>query len=1472
MFVNDRRTAGGKRVRGARSMAAAAVIGMAAGTVGAQQPDALDIHRSRVTGLAAFVKAADGGAVPVQPRPGRTRIQPMDFLGQYGELFGVADPGNQLVLAKTETDALGHRHTTYHQVHQGIEVFAGVLKVHQNAGGQVVAANGDFFPISPKLNTDPTLDRQSAISTAKAYLPVSDPFVERADLVIVDPGWYGDSALGAHLAYHVVLTAPEAFVRQAFFIEAHSGALLDSWNMIHTAKFRQIYDGGGTGSIPGTLARSEGDSPTGDADVDAAYDYFSDVYDYYFRAFGRDGIDDQGLVMRATVNSTLPPCPNAFWSGDLEQMVFCAGTVTDDVVGHELTHGVTQFTANLIYQNQPGQLNESFSDIFGELVDLFNGDAAFAGTPGGPSWPTHPTGPGLDTPNNLRSECSVTYTYPPNYIDGVRWLIGEDALAFGGAFRDMWDPTCLGNPDSANSDLQICSVGDNGGVHDGMTIPCHAFVMVTDGKSFNGHTVNAIGPIKSGAVWYRALTTYLTPGADFQDAYWALNQAAADLVGTFPNDPRTGAPSTDEFTADDAAQVNQALLAVEMDTPGRCGQSTDVLDSDPPAECATQTPIFAEDFSSGLSGWTVSHTGGATPYDWVITTDPLPFGRPGQAAYCADLDSSCYGADEMAVHQLESPAINLPASLNFPTLAVTHFMASELGWDGGHVKISVNGGQWQVLPASTFYYNGYNQPLLTADQGNTNPLAGREAFHGAGGGWGTSLAYLGGLVSGGESIRLRFDFGKDSCAGVEGWYVAQVRVYDCTASADCNNNGLPDEVETEGGGHQDVVVQHPSSHGTALFADADIGVAVAQRFTLFLPKTVHTVSIWGGYYPGNTPAPDDFTVIFHQDDPNFGYPVPGTRVSTQAHVPATRVKSGFTLAGVDEWGVTLALAEPVDLSPGTYWVEIFNDTGGYDDFFIWTMSDYTIGVNNCAAAGQTPGVYWSAYTFNMSIELIAHFVGSDCSGNGVPDECEPDCQPNGVADDCDIVAGTSLDVNANKIPDECDDCVADADCADALFCNGAEVCSDGLCAPGPDPCPNKLCDEQLDKCVDCLTNGHCDDGVFCNGPENCDAEGTCQPGTSPCQEGQKCVENDRRCIWCSSDADCDDGVYCNGAETCEDGDCLQGDDPCPGALCDEATQACADCFDEADCDDGVFCNGEEACVDASCQAGDDPCPDQECCEEAEACGPCPCTSDADCDDGDPCTEDRCVGSACVNTVILGCDDDDLDGVRNGLDRCPNTPSGADVDKHGCSCDQLDDDHDGVDNCDDLCPGSPATRQIDENGCACNQLDDDGDGVHNCEDRCPATAPEQEVDGDGCAWNQADDDRDGVHNDADYCPGTNPGATVDANGCSATQRTTDQDGDGVVDVHDHCLGTMAGETVDQMGCSASQLAARGSEAGAMVPGLDGATATGEGGGTGGSSGGGGGACGVLGMINVAFALGGLIVLQFASRRRRRRQHR
>jgi len=880
---------------------------------------------SKATGAATFLTSDDGQPLAVNPRRAAAvaAVDPkLQVLAQYGAPFGVTDAANQLQLVKVDTDLLGQVHTTYQQVHDGIEVFSGVLKLHQDAAGAFLGMNGDFYAIPAKLDTMPTVTPETALATALEAVELAAADVEENQLVIVDPGWYGDPVVGPRLAHHIIIKDMTVPLREAFFVDAQSGEVLDRWSMMHAARQRQIYDGQTLEGLPGVLARSEGDPPVATPeDVNRAYDYYQDVYDYFLNAFGRDSIDGNGLTLVATVNSNAPNCPNAFWNG--QQMVFCDGAVTDDIVGHELAHGVTQYTANLIYQNQPGQLNESFSDVFGELIDLYNGGAESAGAPTATPFGNHPTGLGQDAPNFPRgsicsSSATLDITAPAalaqsiaggpvssgpdltsgglsgdvvavdpvtacdgdlplaneaalngnialvefggcadserllnlqdagaigvifvndddafplqgvagggssiaipsivipasvgaairaeldvgpvtvtmrslGYVDGVRWMMGEDAAVFGGAIRDMWNPPCEGHPDVGSSALQTCNPLDSGGVHSGSGIPNHAFAMLTDGKTFNGVTVNGIGPIKAGAIWYRALTVYLTPASDFDDSVQSFLQAANDLVGFDPNDPRDGLPSGNPITTADVQSVLDALTAVEMPSGEACGAGDNVLDAVEPARCLNRTTIFAEDFESGAVGWSVSNSAPPTPYDWELTVDALPYAVPGVAYYCANADiGDCNAQDESAVHSLTSPLLTVPFDAPHVRVSFNHLMASEGGWDGGNLKIDVNGNGWQVVPRTAFTYNSVNAPINTIGQGNTNPLAGEAGWTGAGGGWGRSVADLSGLVVPGDTLQLRFDFGKDGCSGIDGWYVDDVDVYNC---GDCDADGAAD--------------------------------------------------------------------------------------------------------------------------------------------------------------------------------------------------------------------------------------------------------------------------------------------------------------------------------------------------------------------------------------------------------------------------------------------------------------------------------------------------------------------------------------------------------------------------------------------------------------------------------------------------------------------------------------------------------
>ncbi len=138
------------------------------------------------------------------------------------------------------------------------------------------------------------------------------------------------------------------------------------------------------------------------------------------------------------------------------------------------------------------------------------------------------------------------------------------------------------------------------------------------------------------------------------------------------------------------------------------------------------------------------------------------------------------------MQRLESQEITIPAGATAPRMSFDHWVATEEGWDGGNLKISVNGGAWQLISATNFIYNPYNLTMNTAGQGNTSPwLASRASTGGDGGkvdgSWGRSIINLQPYATAGDKVKIRFELGNDGCGGTFGWYIDDVSVYRCTA-------------------------------------------------------------------------------------------------------------------------------------------------------------------------------------------------------------------------------------------------------------------------------------------------------------------------------------------------------------------------------------------------------------------------------------------------------------------------------------------------------------------------------------------------------------------------------------------------------------------------------------------------------------------------------------------------------------------
>jgi thermolysin len=262
------------------------------------------------------------------------------------------------------------------------------------------------------------------------------------------------------------------------------------------------------------------DGPTVDAHVYQGY-----VNDYYFKRYGRRGLDDDNLeidgivhpLARSQANSQPPDVVNAYINnasyygngvmlygdGDGSIYTYLAGGL--DVVAHEMTHGVTDYTSNLIYRDESGALNEAFSDIMATAVEFFY----------------QPAGSGLEKAD---------------------WLIGEDVLLVSpGYLRSLSNPNAVGGPDHYSLRRFIGTDNDNGGVHYNMTIATHAFYLAVAGgqNRVSGMTVTGVGMNnleRMERIFYRGWVFLMGPNSQFTDARAATLQAASDLYGANSNE------------------------------------------------------------------------------------------------------------------------------------------------------------------------------------------------------------------------------------------------------------------------------------------------------------------------------------------------------------------------------------------------------------------------------------------------------------------------------------------------------------------------------------------------------------------------------------------------------------------------------------------------------------------------------------------------------------------------------------------------------------------------------------------------------------------------------------------------------------------------------------------------------------------------------------------------------------------------
>lgn len=462
---------------------------------------------------------------------------------------------DEFQIQKVEIDDLGMAHTRVRQTIGGVPVWEGEAIVHLKNDGELSTVT-DELKENLLVNTEPAISEKEAFDIAvnsyrgKAELGGGDSkiqlYVYRAQdrdrLVyrVETPRILGDAEPSAPVV----------------FVDAQTGENVLEYNNLQTGSGSSLYSGtvtidtsssGGTFYMEDLTRRmgtfnmnNTGSTTTGTGGTQSRYTGTDDVwsataeragvdahygaaktYDYYKNVHGRNGINGSNGpgTTAAGANSAISLVAsrvhfganynNAFWYqnkmsyGDGNGSTF-SPLVTLDIAGHEMTHGVTENSANLTYQNESGALNESMSDVFGAMVELY----ADGGSPTADTW-------------KIGEDC---YTPSNGTSDALRYMDDPHRAGNGGYTSDD-------DPDHYAE--RYTGTADSGGVHINSGIANKAFYLAVVGGTHHrsGVTVTGIGATDAARIWYRSLTVYMTSGTNFAGARTAMLNSATDLFG-----------------------------------------------------------------------------------------------------------------------------------------------------------------------------------------------------------------------------------------------------------------------------------------------------------------------------------------------------------------------------------------------------------------------------------------------------------------------------------------------------------------------------------------------------------------------------------------------------------------------------------------------------------------------------------------------------------------------------------------------------------------------------------------------------------------------------------------------------------------------------------------------------------------------------------------------------------------------------
>lgn len=468
-----------------------------------------------------------------------------------------ADYGFKLL--SVEKDPLGMAHYRYRQTYKSMDMEATMFIVHVK-NNKIISVNGSVFnqihPVSaPVITESEALGKSLDYVQAELYRWQSPMMEKLLKEQTNNPSasWYPKGELmlapvngepkdaAYRLVYRFDIYAEKPLRREYVFIDAATGAVIYTKNRIHTGDilstavtaysgvreivadsvnsttYRLRETGRGNGIQTYNLQQTTNYTNTDFLDTDNYWDnvngqldqYAGDAhwgaektYDFYNVKFGRNSIDGNGFALLSYVHYDVN-YTNAFWDGT--EMTYGDGDGGNytpftalDVTGHEISHGLTEFTSGLNYSYESGAMNESFSDCMGNAIRHY-------GKPSGT----------------------------------INWLIGDEIST--SAFRSMSDPNSYGDPDTYQGTNWATGAGDNGGVHTNSGVMNHWFYLLTEGgtgTNDNGdaYTVAGLGIDAAAAICFRMNTVYLVPTSQYADARAYAIQSAIDLYGPCTNE------------------------------------------------------------------------------------------------------------------------------------------------------------------------------------------------------------------------------------------------------------------------------------------------------------------------------------------------------------------------------------------------------------------------------------------------------------------------------------------------------------------------------------------------------------------------------------------------------------------------------------------------------------------------------------------------------------------------------------------------------------------------------------------------------------------------------------------------------------------------------------------------------------------------------------------------------------------------